>query len=114
MFTIWQVIAFITGACAFLLTILNIIDKKQMMQERLNKPQKDLEERIQACERKIDDISRWLDNDKRSIEELKAANNMSMKVQYALLNHSIHKDNEPELKKVQEEMQQFLMSRGIT
>lgn len=114
MFTVWQVIAFTPGACAFLLTILNLLDKKQMMQERLNKPHKDLEERIQVCERKIEDISRWLDNDKRSIEELKAANNMSMKVQYALLNHSIHKDNEQELKKVQEEMQQFLMSRGIT
>lgn len=113
-FTTGQLVTIVVGAAAFILSLLNIWDRSHIINERLNKPQKDLEERVAKAEHDIEDIKRWLDNDKRSIDELKASNNMSMKVQFALLNHSIHKDNEDELKHVQAEMQQFLASRGIT
>lgn len=112
-FTAAQIWGFILALIGLILTVLNIIDKIATIKQRSTEPERVQNARLDKLELDVKELRRYLDNDKHSIDELRATNNMSMKVLFALLNHSIHNDNMDELKSVQKEMQSYLTSRGV-
>ena len=96
-----------------ILTLLNIADKSYTMKQRVSEPERKQDERIAALERQMEDMRRFLDNDKHAIEELKATMNITMKVQFAILSHIINDNDKSKLLETQKEMYNFLTSRGI-
>ena len=95
------------------LTVLNIIDKTIALKTKASEPERIVESRLAALEKDVDDMKRYLDNDKRSIDELKASNNIILRVLFALLNHEVTGNSIDKLKETQTELQDFLANRGI-
>lgn len=95
------------------LTLLNIIDKTIALKAKSEEPEKTQDARITTLEVEMRDVKQYLDNDKRSITELRACNNMSMRALFAILSHLVSGNDITRLKSTQSEMQDFLTNRGI-
>ena len=59
-FTIGQIVAFIVGFLGLVLTILNIIDKRNTMQQQAEEPFNDLKRRVDGHDIEIGDIKQAL------------------------------------------------------
>ena len=97
-----------------ILTILNIIDKVIVLKTKADEPERIVENRVTALEKDVSEIKRYLDNDKKSIDELRASNNIILRVLFALLNHEVTGNSIDKLKEIQTDLQDFLANRGIS
>lgn len=105
--------AYIIAGVGLVLTILNIVDRVITLKAKALEPAKKQDERIAALESKIKDMERFMDNDKRSIDELRASTNIILRVLFVLLNHEVSGNSVDKIKETLNDLQIFLTNRGI-
>lgn len=105
---IWAVIAWVAAAVLLLANALEKIIKgfraAKAPNEQQNKRLENLESRMTAAERK-------LDNDKRHFESIDASNRVTQVALLALLDHGIDGNNIKQLQTAKEELQTHLINR---
>lgn len=112
-FTMGDIGAIALAIIGAVLTVLNIIDKVIALKTKADEPERALEYRITALETQVVDMKRYLDNDKRSIDELKGSNNIILQTLFSLLAHEITGNSIDRLKQTQADLQKYLAGRGI-
>ena len=104
---------YILAGVGLVLTLLNIIDRVISLKAKALEPAKKQEERIAASENKLKDMERFLDNDKRNIDELRASTNFILRVLFVLLNNAVSGNSVDKIKETLNDLQVFLTNRGI-
>ena len=94
-----------------LLTILNIIDRSTILKERSEKPQKELEERVDSLDERITGIENKLKNYDYRVIQLEEGVKVLLRSMGALLSHSIDGNNTEEMKEVREKLNEYLISK---
>lgn len=87
--------SYLIGALGLVLTVFNIIDKISQFKAKLDKPEMQQNERIQACEDKlisheaqIEKLSRSLDDKGKQIKTMQDTNRIFVKSLLALLSNN--------------------------
>lgn len=108
--SIW---ALILGVCGAIITVIGAIEKLVDMGKIVQEPNAEQNLRIAKLESRCDAFERYLEHDKKRIDDLESSLSMIMKVQFALLSHAINGNDLDKLKDVQSEMLTYLSQRGI-
>lgn len=88
-FTIGQIIAFIVGLLGLILTVLNIIDKRNNMKQSAEQPFNDLKKRVDGHDIEINDIKQALKLGNDRFREQEATNATFKSVMLSFVNFEI-------------------------
>ena len=88
-FTPWEIMAFIVGACGFVLTILNIYDKQNTLKKNAAEPFNNLKARVDAHDVEINDIKAALKLGNDRFREQEETNATFKSVMLSFVNYEI-------------------------
>lgn len=104
--------SYVVGILGLVLTIFNIIDKVAQWKARIDAPEKEQNERIEACETKLilhdaqlSKLTEYLSNDDKRIKSIQDTNRIFAKALLALLSN-----NETEKIKTYENLHNYLIN----
>lgn len=106
-----EIASFVVAAFAFLLCLLNVIDKAYLLKQRNIEPEIEQNDRIAHLEEDVREMKVYLTNDNTRIKMLEESNRVMLEGMSALLSHGIDGNNEAEMRKAREKMQSFLISK---
>lgn len=113
-FTPWEIMAFVVGACGFVLTILNIYDKQNTLKKNAAEPFNNLKARVDAHDVEINDIKAALKLGNDRFREQEETNATFKSVMLSFVNFEIayclHTDypHTEELMDAKRELEQYL------
>lgn len=88
-FTPWEIMAFIVGACGFVLTILNIYDKQNTLKKNAAEPFNTLKSRVDGHDVEINDIKTALKQGNDRFREQEETNATFKSVMLSFVNYEI-------------------------
>lgn len=88
-FTIGQIVAFIVGLLGLVLTVLNIVDKRNAMQKQAEQPFNDLKKRVDGHDVEIGDIKQALKLGNDRFREQEETNATFKSVMLSFVNYEI-------------------------
>lgn len=98
---LWEIMLLICGA---IITIGGAIKVVKGWLTDANKPKKEIKTEIESIEGTLENHSKFFENDKKAIYELKRGQHIMYKSQLALISHAIDGNNTKELKEVKSEL----------
>ena len=110
-FTPSELVAFIgtiAGVCAGIMTIVGVICKVVM---RLKAPEVEQNRRIKVLEEKVELLEKQKTDDTDHFEELEKTNKVILRTLQALLNLSLGVSDTEALKKVSEDLNDFILNK---
>jgi hypothetical protein len=113
-FSPWEIMAFVVGACGFVLTVLNIIDKQHHFKQEADEPFNNLKARVDAHDVEINDIKAALKLGNDRFREQEETNATFKSVMLSFVNFEIayclHTDypHTEELMDAKRELEQYL------
>ena len=116
-FTPWEIMAFIVGACGFVLTVLNIIDKQHHFKQEADEPFNTLKARVDAHDVEIGDIKLALKQGNDRFREQEDTNEVLIHSVLALIEFEIqyclteHKEPSKDLERAKEDLHAYLSKR---
>ncbi len=75
------------------------------------RPREEIENRISACEKAIEEHNRFFDNDKHRLESIEDGNRVTQKAILALLSHGIDGNDMDAMRTARDELQDFLINQ---
>ena len=106
--------AILLAICGGIVTIFGAIEKLIIAGRAINSPNTEQNRRIVALEARCDKYDQYFSHDKQRINDLEQALSVLMQAQFALLSHAINGNDVGKLKKVQDDMHDYLSKRGIS
>lgn len=116
-FTPWEIMAFIVGACGFVLTILNIYDKQNTLKKNAAEPFNTLKSRVDGHDVEINDIKMALKQGNDRFREQDDTNEVLIRSVLALIEFEIqyclteHKEPSKDLERAKEDLHAYLSKR---
>lgn len=105
-------VAVVFGIVGATITLMTFAEKVINMVKIARAPDQEQNRRLSELESWRSDVERYIGRDKHRIDNLEANLSMMMKAQFALLSHAINGNDTDRLRKVQQEMQDFLTRQG--
>ena len=106
---LWEILLLFCGAIITIGGALKIV--KGWLTDA-KKPKKEIKENIEKIEGTLATHSRYFENDKKAIEELKRGQHIMYKSQLALISHAIDGNNTKELKEVKSDLLNELLKNN--
>lgn len=78
------------------------------------RPREEIEKRLEACEKTIEDHNRFFLNDKRRLESIEDGNRVTQKAILALLSHGIDGNDVEAMRSARDELQDYLIGQHTT
>ncbi len=75
------------------------------------RPREEIESRISACEKAIEEHNRFFNNDKQRLESIEDGNRVTQKAILALLSHGIDGNDVDAMRTARDELQDFLINQ---
>ena len=113
-FTPWEIMAFVVGACGFVLTILNIYDKQNTLKKNAAEPFNTLKSRVDGHDVEINDIKMALKQGNDRFREQDNTNEVLIHSVLALIEFEIqyclteHKDMSKDLERAKDDLHAYL------
>ena len=104
----WQITLAIFGG---IIVVLNLWTNIETRIKLLKAPQSSLEERITLIEHKLIDYDSRFARDKSRLDSIEEGNKVTQKALLALLTHAIDGDNEEQLKRAKNDLEEYLLNR---
>jgi hypothetical protein len=105
-------VSYIIAAIGLVLTILNIIDKFIVMKQRADKPQEELEKRVEALERWRELAIMRLDEGSKHFSRIDESTKITQRALLALMDNELTQDgNKDELQVVRNELYNYLFGK---
>ena len=108
--TLGQTIIVIAGALIGLASLVGAINQIVDTYNRLKKPGKAQDDRLTQHDNEIVDINRKLANDKAKLDAQEESNRLIMRSIMALLSHGLNGNNVAEMKKANDQLQEYLIN----
>lgn len=116
-FTPWEIMAFVVGACGFVLTVLNIIDKQHHFKQEADEPFNTLKARVDVHDAEIKDIKKALSQEDVKFLEMDRALKVLIRATIALVEFEMqyclteHKEMSKGLEKAKEALDEFVAEK---
>lgn len=110
-FTPSELAAWVIGLCAAIVTVSGAVAAIMRAVNKAKEPNKEQDRRIEKLEDRVDRHDELLSNDARHFESLEAGNRVTQKALLALLDHGLDGNNEDQMRKAKDELQQHLIEK---
>ena len=105
--------AVLLAICGGIVTIISAIEKIVNAGKVINSPNTEQNRRIKALEERCDKFEQYFFRDNQRLADLEQTLSILMRSQFALLSHAINGNDVDGLKKVHDEMLDYLSKRGM-
>lgn len=107
-----ETLSYIIAAIGLVLTILNIVDKFIIMKQRADKPQEELEKRVETLERWRELAIMRLDEGSKHFSRIDESTKITQRALLALMDNELTQDgNKDELQVVRNELYNYLFGK---
>lgn len=107
-----ETLSYIIAAIGLVLTILNIVDKFIIMKQRADKPQEELEKRVENLERWRELAIMRLDEGSKHFSRIDESTKITQRALLALMDNELTQDgNKDELQVVRNELYNYLFGK---
>lgn len=103
--------AIITTACAFIISASAAFRIIVDAIKRLRAPEKTQDDRLKVIEERLDLFETYFLNDKKRIDAMESGNRVTQQAILALLSHAINGDNQEQLEKARNNLNEYLINR---
>ena len=108
-----QVWTYAIAICGWIVVVINAVEKIALAKKAINSPNEEQDRRLAALEKRCDKYERYFDSDKQRLSDLEQALSVLMQGTFALISHAVNGNDVDKLKQTQEDMFQYLNTRGI-
>lgn len=108
-FTLSQLVTMVLSICGAIVALSSTIAVIVSWQEKMKRPEKFQNERLQALEDNIEELNKHLEKDAKRINKLENGNRVTQKAILALLAHGIDGNDVEGMKKAKKDMEDFLI-----
>lgn len=110
-FTPEQLISAFLAICAAVISISAAINAAAQWVNKLNKPEKRQNERIAACEEKLEKHSEFMQSSEERLGNIETALKINQKSMLALLKHAINGNDIDQLKRAERDLEEYLVEK---
>lgn len=103
--------AIITTTCAFIISASAAFKIVVDAIKRLKAPEKTQDDRIKAIEERMDRYEEYFLNDKKRLDAIELGSRVTQQALLALLGHAIDGNNDDQLKKAKDALNEYLINR---
>ena len=107
-------VTWLLGVCTSIVTIDRVVDIIIKIKTRSETPVSNLEARLALIEKHLEEVDRYLAQDKMRLDEYGEGSRTTQRALLALLANAIDGNNVDQLKKAKEELEGFLINRYNT
>lgn len=113
-FTPASLFAGILAVCAGISCIAAAVGWVAKCIQAAKKPRKDIEDRIEKCEKTLLEYGRFFQNDKTRLNSIEDGNRVTQKAILALLSHGIDGNDVDAMRSARDELQDYLINQHTT
>lgn len=110
-FTIPEAGAVFIAFCAAIVTISNAVKAIAAWRDAANRPNTKQDERLDDHERRLQDVEKKLDADKRRMDDFESCMRVQLKATQALLRHGIDGNEVDAMKDAEQEIYNYLIGK---
>ena len=99
------------AVCGLIITVWAVLEIIGKVAELRRRPNKTQDERIKNLETKVSEHDGFLENDKHKLENIQAANRVTLEALSALLKHAIYGNDIDDLKAAQKDLEDYLREK---
>lgn len=113
-FTPQQVIELVLWICGAIVSVSAAVTIIIKVVQKAKAPEKKQDERITKLEERMDKFQQYFDNDNKRLTDLEKGNIITQQALFALLSHAINGNDIDGLKKAKRDMEDYLVTKGVT
>lgn len=103
--------ALVTTICAFIISASAAFNIVVNAIKKLKAPEKTQDDRLRLIEERLDLFETYFLNDKKRIDAMESGNRVTQQAILALLSHAINGDNQEQLEKARNNLNEYLINR---